>query len=74
MPTNKILLDLVKKYKGKFKVSFSISGIALDQFEVYAPEIIDSFRKLVDTGYVEILAETNAHSLVSLADNDEFEK
>ena len=74
LPTNKILLDLVKKYKGKFKISFSISGVALDQFEVYAPEIIDSFRKLVDTGYVEILAETNAHSLVSLADNDEFEK
>ncbi len=72
LPTNKILLDLIKKYDGKFKVSFSISGIALDQFEVYAPEVIDSFRELVETGHVEILAETNAHSLVSLTDNAEF--
>ena len=74
LPTNKILLDLIKKYKGKFKVAFSISGIALDQFEVYAPEVIDSFRELVETGHVEILAETNAHSLVSLTSNAEFER
>lgn len=74
LPTNKILLDLIKKYKGQFKISFSISGIALDQFEVYAPEVIDSFRELVDTGYVELLAETNAHSLISLANKDEFKE
>lgn len=74
LPGNRILMDLIKKYDGKFKVAFSISGIALDQFEAYAPEVIDSFRELVDTGHVELLAETNAHSLVALADNEEFEK
>jgi len=53
-------------------VSYSISGIALDQFELYAPEVIDSFRALADTGHVEFLAETYAHSLAALKNRDEF--
>ncbi len=72
LPANKIMLELLKKHKGKFKVSYSISGIALDQFEMYAPEVIDSFRKLSETGYVEFLSETYAHSLVPLNSKDEF--
>ncbi|HYW97259.1 MAG TPA: glycoside hydrolase family 57 protein [Bacteroidales bacterium] len=72
IPANRILLDLIKKYKDRFKVTFSISGIALDQFELYAPEVIDSFRELAGTGQVEFLAETYAHSLVSLKDKEEF--
>jgi alpha-amylase len=72
LPANKVLLDLLKKHKGKFKVSFSISGIALDQFEIYAPEVIDSFRELADTGYVEFLSETYAHSLAPLKSKSEF--
>ena len=46
--------------------------MALDQFETYVPEVIHSFQKLAKTGYVEFLAETNAHSLVSLSDKEEF--
>jgi alpha-amylase len=72
LPTNKLLLDLIKEFDGKFKVSFSISGVVLDQFEVYAPEVIESFQELADTGHVEFLAETNAHSLASLASKEEF--
>lgn len=74
LPTNALLLKLIKQYKGEFKVSFSISGVALDQFRLYAPEVIDSFKALVDTGCVELLGETYAHSLVSLRDKDEFKK
>jgi alpha-amylase len=72
LPTNKLLLDLIKEFDGKFKVSFSISGVVLDQFEVYAPEVIESFQELANTGHVEFLAETNAHSLASLAIKEEF--
>ncbi len=74
LPANKILLELIKKYKGKFKVAFSISGIALDQFELYAPEVLDSFRELANTGHVEFLSETYSHSLVALKSRSEFTK
>ncbi len=72
LPANKIILDLIRMYEGKFRVTFSISGIALDQFQLYAPEVISSFRDLADTGYVEFLDETYAHSLISLKDREEF--
>ena len=72
VPANRMLLDLVHQYKGKFKVAFSISGIALEQLEIYAPEVIDGFRELAKTGSVEFLTETYAHSLASLYDPEEF--
>ena len=74
LPANAILLDLLMALKGKFKISFSISDLALDQFELYAPEVIESFQKLAATGYVEFLSETDSHSLVSLKNNAEFSK
>ncbi len=72
LPMNKILLDAIEAHKGSFKVAFSISGTALDQFARYAPEVIDSFKALADTGCVEFLAETYYHSLASLASEAEF--
>jgi alpha-amylase len=74
MPANNIILDLIQKHKGKFKVTFSLSGLAISQFRLYAPEVLDSFRKLAETGMVEFLAETNSHSLVSLRSRSEFER
>jgi alpha-amylase len=74
LPANKIILDLIQKHKGKFKVTFSLSGLAISQFRLYAPEVLDSFRKLAETGMVEFLAETNSHSLVSLRSRTEFER
>ena len=74
MPANNVILDLVQKHKGKFKVTFSLSGLAISQFRLYAPEVLDSFRKLAETGMVEFLAETNSHSLVSLRSRSEFER
>ena len=72
LPMNELLLELIKKYEGKFKVAFSISGSALEQFDRYAPEVIESFRRLAATGSVEFLSETYYHSLASLASPTEF--
>jgi len=73
LPTNKLLLKLAKQLDGKFKVAFSITGLALEQFALYAPEVIGSFQELVKTGCVEFLSETYSHSLSSLKDKTIFE-
>ena len=72
LPMNALLLKAIKASKDSFKVAFSIIGCALDQFSRYAPEIIDSFKKLAATGKVEFLCETYNHSLVSLQNEHEF--
>ncbi|MBR1522743.1 MAG: glycoside hydrolase family 57 protein [Bacteroidales bacterium] len=72
LPMNQLMLELVNRYKGKFKIAYSISGSALEQFQRFAPEVIDSFRALAATGKVEFLAETYNHSLASLGSESEF--
>jgi alpha-amylase len=72
LPANNLLLEMIETYQKKLKVAFSISGVALDQLEQKAPEVIDSFRQLAKTDCVEFLAETNAHSLSCLEDPIEF--
>ena len=72
LPANHTLLELIKKYGKNFKVSFSITGLAIEQFRMYAPEVIDSFKELAATGSVEFLAETYSHSLACLVDEKEF--
>ena len=71
LPANATLLENIKN-NPDFKISFSISGVALEQFEKYAPEVIDSFKALVDTGNVELLSETYYHSLASVYSPEEF--
>ncbi len=72
VPANRMLFDLINQYKGRFKVAFSISGTALEQLEIYAPEVISGLRELADTGSVEFLAETYGHSLASIYDSIDF--
>ena len=72
LPMNAQLLELITQNNGKFKVAFSISGSALEQFQRFAPEVIDSFRALAQTGNVEFLCETYNHSLASLGSASEF--
>ena len=74
LPMNQLLLKLFKEHGSKFKVSFSISGVTLDLFEKYFPDMISSFKELAKTGNVEFLAETYYHSLSSLYSKNEFEK
>ncbi len=72
MPANQMLLEMIKKSDGAVKVSFAISGTAISQFEIFAPELIDSFVELSKTGCVEFLAQPYAHSLSALGDPIEF--
>lgn len=74
LPANHTLLEMIRNSNGKFKVAFSISGVALEQLEVDVPEFFDSMRELVATGCVEFLSETYSHSLSSLVDPEEFER
>ncbi|MDE5826662.1 MAG: polysaccharide deacetylase family protein [Duncaniella sp.] len=72
IPAAETLLRMIEATNGKFKCAISVTGTALEQFEQYVPEFIDLLKKLADTGCVEFLAETYAHSLSSLADPEEF--
>ena len=72
LPMNALLLKLIKENKGAFKCSFSITGSAVEQFRAYAPEVLDSFRALAETGCVEFLAETYSHSLAALSSKEDF--
>ncbi len=73
LPTNKLMLDLLNKHP-EFKISYSLSGVFLEQAENFSPEVIKSFKDLVDTGRAEILEETYYHSLSFLYSKDEFRK
>lgn len=71
LPANAAMLELLNRHP-EFKISYSISGTALEQFETYAPEVLDSFKALVATGRVELLGETYYHSLSFLRSPREF--
>ena len=72
LPTNRLLKKLIEKYEGQFKVSFSITGVAIEQFKMYYPEVLESFKELARTGCVEFIGETYYHSLSFLYDKEEF--
>jgi alpha-amylase len=72
LPANHVILDLIKRHRGEFKVAYSISGVVLEQFERFAPDVLASFQELVNTGCVELLGETYYHSLASLFSREEF--
>ncbi|RME31048.1 alpha-amylase [Candidatus Woesearchaeota archaeon] len=73
IPMNKLLLKLIRQHQGRFKVAFSITGTALDQFARYTPYVLKLFQELADTGCVEFLAETYYHSLSFLYNKEEFD-
>jgi alpha-amylase len=74
IPATRLLLDLIRKYNGKFKIAFSLTGMAVEQFEKYAPEVLYMFKQLADTGCVEFLSETYYHSLSCLYSAEEFKE
>lgn len=71
-PATSLILDLVKRHEGRFRVSYSLSGTVIDQLESFCPDVLDLFRRLNDTGCVEFLSETYAHSLSFLYSRAEF--
>ncbi len=72
LPMNALLLRLINKHGTNFRVAFSISGTALEQFEQYAPEVLTTFKALADTGCVEFLGETYSHSFTFLYAPEEY--
>lgn len=72
-PANKILKNLLETHP-EFRFALSFSGTALDQFEAYAPDVLESFQDLVATGRVEVLADTYHHSLAFFYSLPEFER
>jgi len=73
LPASLTFLELLKKHP-EFKISFSFSGVLLEQLEQYAPEVIEVFKKLVATGRVSVLGETYYHSLAFFYSPQEFER
>jgi alpha-amylase len=74
LPANQILLEAIRRFEGRLKVAFSVSGMALEQFFRYRPDVLESFRNLCNTGCVEFLAETYYHSLAALHSTSEFRR
>jgi alpha-amylase len=72
LPANSLMLELIKEHNGRFRISYSITGVLLEQLRLYAPEALKSFQKLAETGCVEFLAETYYHSLSGLYSHREF--
>jgi alpha-amylase len=72
IPANNLLLELISEFP-QIKITFSLSGVVIEQMQRYAPEVIQSFRRLAETGSVEFLSETYYHSLASLVNTEEFE-
>ena len=72
LPANRLLLKLIKQYKGRFRVAYSLTGVLLEQLETYSPEVMSTFHALAQTGCVEFLAETYYHSLSFLYSRQEF--
>lgn len=73
VPATALLLTLLQRHP-EMRVSFSFSGIALEQLERYAPEALDLFKKVVDTGRAEVLGETYYHLLAFFYSPAEFER
>ncbi|TAL53035.1 MAG: alpha-amylase [Nanoarchaeota archaeon] len=73
MQANSVMLELIRKHP-EFKIAYSISGTAIEQMRLYAPDALESFRKLASTGKVEFLNETYYHSLSCIYSKDEFRR
>jgi len=72
LPANRLILDLIRQFDGRFKVAYSITGVLLEQLLSFSPEVMSTFDALAETGCVEFLAETYYHSLSFLYSRDEF--
>ena len=74
LPTNKLMLKLIKQHQGAFKIAYSISGTIIDQFKQFCPACLESFQELEATNQVEFLNETYYHSMSYLFSQEEFKK
>jgi alpha-amylase len=73
-PTTAKILDLVRRHEGRFRVAYSISGVCIEQMKQWAPDVIDLFKALAQTGACEFINETTHHSLSFLYSRAEFDQ
>ncbi|MGJ8634315.1 MAG: glycoside hydrolase family 57 protein [Luteolibacter sp.] len=74
LPANEMFTERIRKSKGLFRMALSLSGTVIEQFREFRPDVLESFRKLVSTGGVELLAETYYHSLAFVYSGKEFQR
>ena len=72
LPANELMYSLIERYPDRFSFALAITGTTVELLEEYAPKVLDSFRKLVDTGRVELLGTPYYNSLSSLKSSEEF--
>ena len=73
LPTFDLLETNLKKHPD-FKFSLSITGVWLEQAELWMPELITRLKNMVATGRVELVAETYYHSMSFFYNKDEFKE
>ncbi|RMH23720.1 MAG: alpha-amylase [Planctomycetota bacterium] len=71
-PATKLILDLIKRHEGNFRVSYAITGTVIDQWKKFCPDVLDLFVALAETGCCEFVAETDYHSLSFIYSREEF--
>lgn len=72
LPANQSMLKLIERTDGRFRISYALTGVIIEQMKRYAPEVLESFVRLAKTGAVEFVAETYYHSLAALYDKEEY--
>jgi alpha-amylase len=72
LPANQTLLEAIKQHEGRFRIAYSMTSVAIEQLKQHAPDVLESFKELNETGCVEFLAETSHHSLAFLYSREEF--
>ena len=72
LPANRLLLDIIRRFDGRFRIAYSLTGVLLEQLLSFSPEVLSTFDALAETGCVEFLAETYYHSLSFLYSRNEF--
>ena len=69
---NQLIMEMIERHGDQVKVTFSLTGLVLDQLAAFVPEVVKSFQELAQTGQVEFLSETYSHSLAALKNRQEF--
>lgn len=74
LPANEMFRKRIEASHGRFRMSLSLTGIVIDQFRKFRPDALESFKELVATGGLELLAETYHHSLAFLYSEAESQR
>lgn len=74
IPLNEILLNSVHQHANRLKLSLLFSGIVLDQFELYAPDVLGSYRSLINSGNVKLLTGSYSNTLKLPEGNSEIRR